>query len=64
MQKTFELTEEQIVVLKKFQDKIKKKYGCFGHYDYIFTPYGIGLGIKVVSHLSKQEIDLTDTENW
>lgn len=60
----FELDEYQEIKLKAWQDKIKKKYGQYGQYDFIFTPSGVGTSIKVVSHLSKKEIDLTDIDKW
>lgn len=60
----FELNENQLIKLKEWQAKIKEIYGEYGHYDYVFTPYGMGTGMKVVSHLTKTELDLTDIDNW
>lgn len=62
--KKFELTEDQEKKLNEWQNKIKGVFGEYGHYDYIFTPYGIGMGVKVKSHLSNTELDLTDVEHW
>jgi hypothetical protein len=60
----FELDNDQLQKLKEWQDKIKDLFGEYGTYDYIFTPFGIGVGLKVRSHLSKTEINLTDEEKW
>ena len=48
----------------KVRDKIKELFGEYGHYDYVFTPYGMGTGVKVVSHLTKKELDLSDVDKW
>jgi hypothetical protein len=60
----FNLDEEQVAKLKEWQEKIKEIFGEYGHYDFIFTPYGMGTGVKVRSHLTKTEFDLTDVEKW
>lgn len=60
----FELNESQLNKLKNWQAKIKKKFGHYGHFDYTFTPFGMGTGVKVTSHLSKEELDLSEVENW
>jgi len=60
----FNLDEEQVAKLKKWQDTIKEIFGEYGHYDFIFTPYGMGTGVKVRSHLTKTELDLTDVDKW
>jgi hypothetical protein len=62
--RNFKLEEDQEKKLKNWQDKIKEIFGEYGHYDYVFTPYGMGTSVKVVSHLTKTEIDLSDVENW
>lgn len=49
---SFTLSKSQIIKLKKFQEKVKKKHGKYGIYDYKFSPTGIG------------EIDLTEYETW
>lgn len=64
MQTEFKLDDSQIERLKKFQESIKEKYGQYGLYDYIFTPYGIGDGVKVKSYLSKEILDLSDVDKW
>lgn len=60
----FKLDEDQEKRLKEWQDKIKDLFGEYGHYDYVFTPYGMGTGVKVVSHLTKKELDLSDVDKW
>jgi hypothetical protein len=56
----FKLGEDQKKRLKEWQDKIKELFGEYGYYDYVFTPYGIGTTVKVVSHLTKTELDLSE----
>ena len=60
----FELAESQTKKLKKKKKKIKELHGKYGQYDFIFTPTGIGVSVKVVSHLSKESIDLSEYEKW
>jgi hypothetical protein len=50
--------------LEKWQKTIKKKFGEYGHYEYRFTPTGIGCGIEVYSHSLKKSLDLSDVEKW
>jgi hypothetical protein len=64
MSKEFRLSERQERELKEWQNKIKELYGEYGHYDYTFTPYGMGTGLVVTSHLTKLELDLSHTEDW
>ncbi len=60
----FELDTSQVERLKKWQAKIKKKYGQYGHYEFRFTPTGIGDIIKVYSELSQKTLDLSDVDKW
>jgi hypothetical protein len=60
----FTLTERQERELKEWQEKIKDLFGKYGHYDYIFTPYGMGTGLKVKSHITGIELDLSHVEDW
>ena len=60
----FELEESQIKTLQEWQEKIKELYGKYGQYDFIFSPTGIGMSVKIVSHLSKESIDLSEYEKW
>jgi hypothetical protein len=60
----FTLTERQEKELKEWQEKIKELFGKYGHYDYIFTPYGMGTGLKVKSHITGIELDLSHEEDW
>jgi hypothetical protein len=50
--------------LKEWQEKIKDLHGEYGNYTYSFTPTGIGDVIKVKSHLTGLELDITDIDNW
>lgn len=72
----FKLTEEQSEKLLVWMKEQKKKdaerqgkdepyYGCIGGvYTYCFTPNSIGLSVKVINDFSKEEIDLTEYDNW
>jgi hypothetical protein len=62
--KTFTISGEEIKKLKEWQEKIKDLYGKYGEYTYSFTPTGIGDVIKVKSHLTGLELDITDTDSW
>jgi hypothetical protein len=62
--KEFSLNEKQMVLLNEWQEKIKDLFGEYGHYDYTFTPYGMGTGLIVRSHLTKTELDLSMVEDW
>lgn len=62
--KIFKLDDDQEERLKVWQDKIKELFGEYGYYDYIFTPYETGTSVKVVSHLTKTELDLSDADYW
>ena len=61
---SFKLDDDQEKRLKKWQDSIKAVFGQYGQYDFVFSPNGIGTGVKVVSHLSKTELDLSDVDKW
>jgi len=60
----FKLDEAQEKRLKEWQNNVKELFGEYGQYDYIFTPCGIGTAIKVFSHLTKTELDLSEVEKW
>lgn len=60
----FDLSESQLVKLKEWQEKIKDIFGEYGLYDFIFTPNGIGVAVKVVSHLTDTTLELTDVDEW
>ena len=62
--KTFTITEAEMKPLKEWQEKIKDLYGEYGNYTYSFTPTGIRDVIKVKSHLTGLELDITDIDNW
>jgi len=60
----FELNEKEETEIKEWQDAIKQVYGEYGLFDYTFTPNGIGVGIRVYSHVAKVEKDFTDVDSW
>lgn len=60
----FNLNEKQEMLLKEWQEKIKTIHGEYGHYDFTFTPYGMGDGVIVKSHLTGTQIDLSCVEDW
>ena len=60
----FTISESEMKKLKEWQEKIKDLYGEYGNYTYSFTPTGIGDGIKVKSHLTGLELDITDVDSW
>ncbi len=62
--KTFTISGEEIKKRNEWQEKIKGLYGEYGEYTYSFTPTGIGDVIKVKSHLTGLELDITDIDNW
>ena len=53
--------DNELAVKKKY---IEELFGEYGYYDYIFTPYETGTSVKVVSHLTKTELDLSDADYW
>jgi hypothetical protein len=61
---SFQISDKQKKEIKEWQDKIKEIFGEYGLYDYIFTPYGMGTGLVVRSHLTKTELDVTHEEDW
>jgi hypothetical protein len=60
----FEISEKQAIDIKEWQDAINKIYGEYGSFDFIFTPNGIGVGLRVYSHIAKVEKDFTDIDSW
>lgn len=60
----FELDKDQKNRLHNWQTEIKKRFGKYGLFDFIFTPNGIGIGIKIKSHLTGEVLDLSDVEKW
>jgi hypothetical protein len=64
MATNFKLTERQVKELKEWQEKIKDLFGEYGHYDYTFTPYGMGTGLVVKSHKTGTTLDLSHVEDW
>lgn len=73
---TYSIGQDQIEKLVKWQIEQDKKvaekqqqsqpyYGCSGGpLTYSFTPTTLGMVIKVINNLTKEEIDLTDYSSW
>lgn len=64
MATSFTLSKRQEAELKEWQAKIKELYGNYGHYDYTFTPFGMGTGLVVRSHLTGTTLDISHEEDW
>jgi hypothetical protein len=62
----FELSEEQVSELKRWQEAIFLIYKDYGSYTYMFYPTGIGEVITVECNImgNKHTLDLTKVENW
>jgi hypothetical protein len=64
MEYIFKLDPDQIERLEAWKEKIKKKHKEYGTFTYSFTPYGMGTGVAVHSHLTRKSIDLSDVDKW
>jgi hypothetical protein len=62
--KEFWLDEKQNQKLVEWQEKIKDLFGEYGSYTFSFGPNGIGVEVKVFSHLTETSLDLTDMDSW
>lgn len=60
----FKITEEQMAMIQKWQNKIKKKHGEYGMYSYTFTPTGVGVSLTVFSYLANKQKDFTNYDLW
>jgi hypothetical protein len=60
----FEINEKQEAQIKEWQDAVNKVYEEYGSFDFTFSPNGIGVGLKVYSHVAKVEKDFTDMDSW
>lgn len=61
---SFSFDKLQTKELNEWKEKIKDLHGEYGDYTYSITPTGIGNGIKVKSHLTNLELDLSHVERW
>lgn len=65
---TFELDPTQKKKAYSWMKKLIKdnaEVGTIGgRFTFSFTGTGLGLIIKVIDNVTKQELDLTDYENW
>lgn len=64
MKTSFDLNKKQEEQLRVWKTEIKKEHGKYGTYTYSFSPYGMGTGIEVYSHLACKSIDLSNVEDW
>lgn len=60
----FILNDKEEKAINKWQEEIKKQFGSYGHYSYIFTPTGIGCGVQVYSEHLNETKDFTDYDSW
>ena len=62
----FRLTEEQTTKLLDWMNAlpVAETGAVGGRFTYMFTPTGIGLVVKVEDGITKQQIDLTDYNDW
>lgn len=63
------IQRERLLDWKKEQDKIYESSAMYagaigGRYTYSFTPTGLGLIITVTNNITKDQIDLTNYEDW
>ena len=59
----FVISEKESAKINEWMEKIKDLFGEYGHYDYTFSPYGIGMGIKVTSHLTGTTLVLNEWDD-
>jgi hypothetical protein len=64
MEYKFKLSSDEIKLLDVWKRSIKSKHGKYGLFTYTFTPYGMGTGVTVYSHLTDTKINLTDVSKW
>lgn len=58
----FRLNKRQEEKFNNFKESVKEKHLMYGLFDFVFTPHSIGENIKVISHLTKEELDLSEPE--
>jgi hypothetical protein len=58
------LSDKQQAEFDEWKEAIKKIYGEYGYFDWIITPFGMGTGIKVKSHLTGTTLDISHEEDW
>jgi len=61
---TVTFNDKQQKVYREWQEHIKAIHGKYGMFSYTISSDGIGQFIKVYSHLTKTEIDLTDLDEF
>ena len=64
MKTSFNLDKKQEEQLRVWKAEIKKEHGKYGTYTYCFSPYGMGTGVEVYSHIGKKSINLSDVQDW
>jgi hypothetical protein len=58
------LSDEQQKQFDEWCSHIKSLHGELGLFTWKITHNGIGTEIKVLSHLAKVTLDLTDVDSW
>lgn len=59
----FELDEVEVALAQEFMD-LHSQTCQTPYYSYIFTPTGIGIGIKIVCNRCGKDTDITNYSNW
>lgn len=59
-----ELNEKQQAQFDEWKGHIKALYGEYGIFTWKITSYGVGSEIRVYSHNTKTELDLSDIDSW
>lgn len=62
----FTLTKEQCEKINEWVKTHKETYtgAIGGRYTYTFHPTTLGVVVKVIDELTKEELDVTDYESW
>jgi hypothetical protein len=60
----FKISDKELEKFNEWKEKIKDLYGEYGSFTFSFTPNGIGDNIKVKSHLTGLDINITDMDSW
>jgi hypothetical protein len=61
---SFTLNDKEQEKYEEWIGHIKAIHGQYGLFTWKYTPNGIGMELRVFSHLTKTELDLTDVESW
>ena len=59
-----ELNDKQQAQFDEWKGHIKALYGEYGTFTWKITSHGVGSEIRVYSHNTKTELDLSDIDSW